>query len=72
MTEMRIGEIRRQRGYPQAYVAEKVGVDQSAVARWEAGASYPGAERLPRLAEVLGTSIDELFVKAAGRLPAAE
>lgn len=54
-------EMRRKRGMTQASLAQKMGVTQSMVAKWEAGGSCPRGEVLTRLADLLHCSIDELF-----------
>ena len=53
--------LRRKNTMTQEDLAQKLGVTQSMVAKWEAGASYPRGEMLFRLANVLNCSIDELF-----------
>ena len=58
---MRIREIRKERGMTQKELAQVVGVDQSAVAQWETGASGPHRNKLPKLAKALGCTVDELL-----------
>lgn len=53
--------LRRKDAMTQGDLAQKLGVTQSMVAKWEAGASYPRGEMLSRLADVLNCTIDELF-----------
>ena len=60
--------IRQMRGLTQTELAEKMGVTQSLVAMWERGAVLPSAEKLPRLADLLGCTIDALY----GREPPGE
>lgn len=45
----------------QEELAEKVGVVQSAISAWESGESKPRSELLPKIAEILGCTIDDLF-----------
>lgn len=45
----------------QKELAQVVGVDQSAVAQWETGASGPHRNKLPKLAKALGCTVDELL-----------
>jgi transcriptional regulator with XRE-family HTH domain len=52
-----IEQARRRAGMTQAQLAEKVGTTQSAVARWERGASRPTAERLQALVEACGLEL---------------
>lgn len=50
----------------QAELAAKIGVTQPIVASWESGSKRPRADKLPKLAQVLGCTIDELFRREAG------
>ena len=52
-----IQEARRRAGLTQAELAAKVGTTQSAVARWERGASRPTTERLQSLVEACGLEL---------------
>lgn len=55
-------ELRQAVGATQSQIAEKLNVAQSTVATWEINEnSYPRAEILPILADLLHCSIDELF-----------
>lgn len=47
-------------------VAEAMGCSINAVALWERGGSLPTVDRLPRLAEVLGCTVDELYQDFTG------
>lgn len=58
---MRIKELREARGLTQNQLADRVGVCQAAVGKWETSAAYPAAEKLPRLAAALGCTIDALY-----------
>jgi len=64
---MRIREHRIQRGLTQRQLAEKLGISQAAVGKWETGTADPRMRQLRALAEALECSIDEL----CGRQPAA-
>ena len=59
---MRIKELREAASLQQRQVAERMGVFQSAVSNWETEVALPKARQLPLLAQVLGCSIDDLFV----------
>jgi transcriptional regulator with XRE-family HTH domain len=52
-----IRQARRRAGVTQAELAGKVGTTQSAVARWERGASRPTVERLQSLIEACGLEL---------------
>ena len=56
-----IQKLRIQKGISQGALAELLGVDSSTVAKWESGGIYPRAQLLPKLAQALGYTIDELF-----------
>lgn len=58
-----IKQLRQQNNLTQAYIAEKLGVTCQAVSRWENNWSSPDIELLPKIAGVLGVSIDTLFVE---------
>lgn len=59
-----IKELREKAGLTQAQLAEKLGASQSAVALWETGARMPRSDKLPKLAEVLGCTVADLFDNA--------
>lgn len=48
-------------GLSQAELANTMNIDASTVAKWETGGAYPRAKLLPKLADTLNCSIDELF-----------
>lgn len=66
---MRIRECREAAGLTQADVMRAMNVDAAAVCRWESGQAFPRADRLPRLADVLGCSIDALYGRGAAAEP---
>lgn len=43
------------------HLAENAGVTPQAVGKWERGEGLPRADQLPKLAELLHCTIDELF-----------
>ena len=57
----RIGMLRRQKGLKQEDMAERLGVSPQAVSKWENDQTCPDISLLPRLAELLGVSVDELL-----------
>ena len=57
----RIAELRRQRGFTQEELAERLGLSSQAVSKWENDLSYPDILLLPELAKLLGTSVDALL-----------
>lgn len=65
MTNKNIGEIisslRKAKGMTQNDLAEKMNVTDKAVSKWERNLSYPDVSSIPKLAEVLGTTVEELL-----------
>ena len=59
----RIAGMREHAGLTQAELAKRMGCGQSAVGMWETGARAPKSRILPKLAEVLGCSIEELYAR---------
>lgn len=53
--------IREKAGLSQKKLAEKLGVDENTVWRWEAGRAYPSVDLGKQIAELLGVSVDELL-----------
>ncbi len=49
-----IKQMREALEITQKQLADKMGVERSTVAKWEAGVACPAAAKLPKLAEVLG------------------
>lgn len=63
-----ISALRKERGMTQLELARQMGVTDKAVSKWERNLSFPDVASLPKLAEVLGTSVDELLeVKTAAQ-----
>lgn len=59
-------ELRRRAGMTQKDLADAMEVSQSCVSMWETGASWPSASTLPRLADLLLCSIDDLYQYTPG------
>ena len=53
--------LRKQRGYSQETLAEKLGVSRQAVSKWERGESSPDTDNLIALANIYEISLDELL-----------
>ena len=65
-----IAALRKENGMTQLELAEKMGVTDKAVSKWERDLSCPDVSTLPKLAELFHVSVDELMqVKTE---PAAE
>ena len=52
---------RREKGMTQADLAAKMNVTDKAVSKWERNLSCPDVNSIPKLAELLGVSVDELL-----------
>ena len=65
----RIRELRKEAGWSQAELADKINVDPARVSRYEAGRMAPSADALIRLAEAFNTSLDYLLIEQAPRRP---
>ena len=60
-----VATLRRERGMTQLELAEKMGVTDKAVSKWERDLSFPDVSSIPKLAEIFNVSVDELMqVKA--------
>ena len=58
---MMIAANRKELGMTQQALAEKMGVTDKAVSKWERDLSCPDISSLPKLAEIFGMSVDELM-----------
>ena len=56
-----IAELRKDRGMTQKELAEQMNVTDKAVSKWERDLSCPDIHSIPKLAEVLGVSVEELM-----------
>jgi transcriptional regulator with XRE-family HTH domain len=52
---------RKEKGLTQAKLGALLGVTYQAVSKWERGKTMPDLFLLPRLADVFGCTIDDLF-----------
>ena len=58
---MRIKYFRVKADLSQTDLAEKMEIKRTTVSMWETGASMPTADKLMKLARVLGCTVDELL-----------
>ena len=56
-----ISECRRENGLTQVQLAEKIGVSNRAVSKWECGVGFPDVSILEQLADALNISVIELL-----------
>lgn len=61
-----IANMRKGKGWTQVELAEKLGVSDKAVSKWESEAGMPDISQLPLLAEIFGVSIDYIMT---GKMP---
>lgn len=57
----RIKDLRRDKGWSQAELAEKLGVTGAVVSKWETGIGSPGLEPVSAMADLFGVSVDYLI-----------
>lgn len=57
---IRVKELRKENGYTQKVMAEKLGTTNSAICDWEKGRSEPDLEMLKKIAELFSVSTDYL------------
>ena len=57
----RIRELRQKKELSQEELARLLGVDRSAVAKWETGSNLPRAEKLLQMADIFGCSLDKIL-----------
>lgn len=62
----RISTLRREKGMTQKEIADILGITDKAVSKWERDIAFPDTATIPKLAEILGVSVEELLqAKAA-------
>jgi len=61
----RIALYRKQQGLTQEALARQLEITNQAVSKWESDQSCPDITLLPRLADIFGISLDELFGREA-------
>ena len=57
----KIAALRKQKGMTQQELAEPLGVTDKAVSKWERDLSCPDVGTLPKLAQLLDVTVDELM-----------
>ncbi|GAB5617266.1 hypothetical protein JCM31739_20910 [Faecalimonas canis] len=58
---MTISSLRKDKGMTQLELAEKIGVTDKAVSKWERDLSFPDINSIPKLAEIFEISVDDLM-----------
>lgn len=60
-----IAALRKEKGMTQLELAEQMGVTDKAVSKWERDLACPDVSSLPKLAQLLGVTLDELMQNRA-------
>ncbi|MGE5422869.1 MAG: helix-turn-helix transcriptional regulator [Ignavibacteriales bacterium] len=63
--ENRIKQYREEKKWTQAELAEKMGVKESTISRWETGARAMKISQGFAIAEALGKSLNDIFLPAS-------
>ncbi len=58
--EEKLVTLRRQKGWSQEELAEQMGVSRQAVTKWESGIATPDLDKLIRLSDLYGVTLDDL------------
>lgn len=58
---VRLKELRLQHGFSQEELAEKIGIKRNSYSDWENGKCKPNYEKLEKIADFSGVSLDWLF-----------
>ena len=61
MIHEQIARYRKLKGLTQEQLGETLGVSNRTVSKWESGASLPGADIIPEIADALGVSLHTLY-----------
>lgn len=56
-----ISSLRKEKGMTQKELADKLGITDKAVSKWERNVSFPDTATIPKLAEILDVSVEELM-----------
>ena len=56
-----VAALRKEKGMTQLELAEKMGVTDKAVSKWERNLSFPDTASIPKLAEIFNITVDELM-----------
>ena len=56
-----ISTLRREKGMTQKELADMLNITDKAVSKWERDIAFPDTQTIPKLAEILGVSLEELM-----------
>ncbi|MGN1155561.1 MAG: helix-turn-helix domain-containing protein, partial [Agathobacter sp.] len=57
----KLARLRREHNYTQEQLAEILQVSRQAISKWEGNVTYPETEKLIRMSELYGCSLDYLL-----------
>lgn len=57
----KLSRLRKENNYTQEQLAELLGVSRQAISKWESDTTYPETEKLIRLSDLFGCSLDYLL-----------
>ncbi len=66
----KIAQLRKNQNITQDALAQRLGVTNQAVSKWESDQCCPDVTLLPKIADIFGVSLDELFGRTAPAAPA--
>lgn len=68
----RIAQLRREKGFTQDELSQMMEVSAQAVSKWENDQTCPDIASLPKLAKILGVTVDELLSGKEENAPVAQ
>lgn len=57
----KLAKLRKENNYTQEQLAEILGVSRQSISKWESGIMYPETDKLIRMSELFGCSLDYLL-----------
>lgn len=68
----KLAKLRKEQNYTQEQLAALLGVSRQSVSKWESNTAYPETEKLIRLSDLFGYSLDYLLKDVPDKAPDAE
>lgn len=68
----RIAQLRKEKNFTQEALAQMMEVSAQAVSKWENDLTCPDIASLPKLAKILGVTVDELLSGKEEKVPVAQ
>ena len=65
-------ELRKQKGFSQEELANRLNVSRQIISKWEVGESTPDMEKLAAISDLFEVSLDELVLDKAPKAEATE